>query len=213
MIRPSSLHNSLKLCRQYNISALWDVAIRHFDVLGIHHRTTERRRACKTAGYDVVLLDITMPGMDGVDVLSQLKDEKPRLPVLMLSMHPEEQYAVRALRAGASGYLTKESAPEELVTVIRKVSAGGRYVSSSLAERLAAVVQENAKRLPHETLSNREYQVMCLIATGKTVMEIAKKLSLSVKTISTYRSRILEKMKMNNNAELTRYAIENRLIE
>ena len=167
----------------------------------------------RAASYDVVVLDITMPGMDGVDVLAQLKNEKPGLPVLMLSMHPEEQYAVRALRAGASGYLTKESTPEELVAAIRKVSAGGRYVSSSLAERLAAVVQENANRLPHETLSDREYQVMCQIAGGKTVAEIAKKLSLSVKTISTYRSRILEKMKMKNNAELTHYAIENRLVE
>jgi two-component system invasion response regulator UvrY len=166
----------------------------------------------RATSYDVVILDITMPGMDGVDVLAQLRNEKPRRPVLMLSMHPEEQYALRALRGGASGYLTKESAPEELVAAIRKVSAGGRYVSSSLAERLAAVVQGNIDRLPHEALSDREYQVMCQIAAGKTVAEIARELSLSIKTVSTYRSRILEKMNVKNNAELTRYAIDNHLV-
>ncbi len=163
--------------------------------------------------YDVVILDITMPGTDGIDILAQLKSEKPRLPVLIMSMHPEEQYALRALKAGASGYLTKESSPEELVAAIRKVMAGGRYVSSSLAERLASILQENTNRLPHETLSDREYQVMCLIAAGKTVTDIATKLSLSIKTISTYRSRILEKMNVKNNAELTRYAIDNHLVE
>jgi two-component system invasion response regulator UvrY len=166
-----------------------------------------------TSDYDVVLLDITMPGKDGLDVLTRLKSEKPRLPVLMLSMHPEEQYAVRALKLGASGYVTKESAPDELVIAIRKVSTGGKYVSSSLAERLASVVQENAEQLPHEGLSDREYRVMCMIASGKTVSEIAKELSLSVKTISTYRFRILEKMKMKNNAELTHYAINNHLVD
>lgn len=161
--------------------------------------------------YDVVLLDIAMPGKDGMDVLTQLKYERPELPVLMLSMYPEEQFAVRALRAGASGYLTKESAPDELVTAIRKVSTGGKYVSSSLAERLASLLQK-AERLSHEILSDREYKVMCLIASGKTVTEIAKELSLSVKTISTYRSRILVKMQMKNNAELTLYAVKNGLI-
>jgi two-component system invasion response regulator UvrY len=165
----------------------------------------------KTCDYDVVLLDITMPGKDGIDVLTQMKSEKSRLPVLVLTMHPEEQFAVRALRAGASGYLTKESAADELVTAIQKLSSGGKYVSSSLAEKLASVVQE-AEQLPHETLSNREYQVMCLLASGRTTTQIAGELSLSVKTISTYRSRILEKMKMKNNAELIHYAIENRLV-
>jgi two-component system invasion response regulator UvrY len=163
--------------------------------------------------YDVVLLDISMPGKTGIDVLSELKNEKPGLRILMLSMHPEEQYAVRALRAGASGYLTKESAPDELIAAIRKVSTGGKYVSSSMAEKLASVVQENAEQLPHERLSDREYRVMCMIASGKTVSEIAKELSLSVKTISTYRSRILQKMKMKNNSELTRYAISKSLID
>ena len=166
----------------------------------------------KVGDFDVVLLDISMPGKTGIEVLAQLKYERPKLPVLMLSMHPEEQYAVRALRAGASGYLTKESAPDELVAAIRKVSTGGKYVSSSLAERLASLLQK-AEQLPHDILSRREYQVMCLMASGKTVSEIAKELSLSVKTISTYRSRILEKMKMKNNAELTRYAINNSLID
>ena len=166
-----------------------------------------------TGDYDVVLLDITMPFHSGVDVLSQLRDERPTLPVLMLSMHPEEQYAVRALRAGASGYLTKESAPEELVAAIRKVSTGGKYVSASLAERLAAIVQGDGEALPHETLSRREHQVMCLIASGKTVSEAARELSLSVKTISTYRARILEKLNLKNNAELMRYALKNQLVE
>jgi len=166
-----------------------------------------------TGDYDVLLLDITMPFKNGVDVLSQLKNERPTLPVLMLSMHPEEQYAVRALRAGASGYLTKESAPEELVAAIRKVSTGGKYVSASLAERLASIVQRDDEALPPETLSHREYQVMCILASGKTVSAAARELSLSVKTISTYRARILEKLKMQNNAELMRYAIKNQLVE
>jgi two-component system invasion response regulator UvrY len=165
----------------------------------------------KENDYDVIVMDIAMPGKDGIDVLTQLKFEKPEIPVLMLSMYPEEQFAIRALKAGASGYLTKESAPDELVTAIRKVSAGGKYVSSAFAEKLVSILQET-ERLPHEALSNREYKVMCLIATGKTVTEIADELSLSVKTVSTYRSRILEKMKMKNNAELTYYAIKNKLV-
>jgi DNA-binding NarL/FixJ family response regulator len=173
----------------------------------------EAFRKARTGDYDVVLLDITMPVKNGVDVLSQLKHDRPALPVLMLSMHPEEQYAVRALRAGASGYLTKESAPEELVAAIRKVSAGGKYVSASLAEHLASIVQSAGESPPHETLSRREYQVMCLIAAGKTVSEVARELSLSVKTVSTYRARILEKLQMKNNAELMRYATQNQLVE
>jgi len=167
----------------------------------------------RTGDYDVVLLDITMPIKNGVDVLSQLKHERPTLPVLMLSMHPEEQYAVRALRAGASGYLTKESAPEELVAAIRKVSTGGKYVSASLAERLASMVQEDGGPLPHETLSGREYQIMRLIAAGRTVSEAARELSLSVKTVSTYRARVLEKLRLKNTAELIRYATKNELVE
>ncbi len=166
----------------------------------------------KARDFDLVLLDISMPGKTGIDVLAQLKYERPKLPVLMLSMHPEEQYAVRALRLGPSRYVTKESAPDDLVVAIRKVSTGGKYVSASLAEKLASIVQKEGGELPHQTLSNRELRVMCLIASGKTVSEIAKELSLSVKTISTYRARILEKMGMKTNAELTRYAIENKLM-
>jgi len=166
----------------------------------------------RASDYDVVLLDVAMPGIDGLDVLTQLRHEKPRLPVLMLSMYPEAQFAIRAFRAGASGYVTKESAPDELVGAIRKVSTGGKYVSSALAEKLALDLERGGKQPPHETLSDREYQVMSLIASGKTVTGIARELSLSVKTISTYRSRILEKMNLKNNAELTNYAIKNGLI-
>jgi DNA-binding NarL/FixJ family response regulator len=151
--------------------------------------------------------------MHGLDVIKQLSKESPRLPILVLSIHPEEQYAVRALRAGAAGYLTKDRAPNELLGAIRKISTGGKYVSPSLAERLAYNLEAGEEQSPHKTLSDREYQVMCMIATGKTATEIARELSLSVKTVSTYRSRILEKMKMKNNAELTHYAIRNRLVD
>jgi len=147
-----------------------------------------------------------------LEVLKEFKSAHPRLPVLMLSMHPEEEYAVRAFRAGASGYLTKDSAAKELVGAIGKVLAGGRYVSASLAEKLAIEMDVDAGKPPHETLSDREYQVLRMIASGKTVSEIAQELSLSIKTISTYRSRILEKMRAKNNAELTRYVFENRLL-
>ena len=163
--------------------------------------------------WDVVVLDIAMPGRGGVDILKQLKNEKPGLPVLILSMYPEEQYAVRCLRAGASGYLTKESAPDELVTAVQKVVSGGKYVSSLLAERLAFELEIDTEKPLHEALSDREYQVMCMMASGKTVTEIADNLSLSVKTISTYRSRILEKMDMKSNAELMHYAIKHGLVE
>jgi DNA-binding NarL/FixJ family response regulator len=166
----------------------------------------------KDNDYDVVVLDITMPGRNGIDVLRQLRTERPGLPILMLSIHPEEQYALRALKAGASGYLTKESAPDELVVAIRKVSSGGKYISASLAEKLAFKLEADLEQAPHETLSDREYQVMCMIASGKTVMAIAQELMLSEKTISTYRSRILDKMNLKNNAELTYYAIKNNLV-
>jgi len=162
--------------------------------------------------YDLVLLDITMPDRGGLDILKELKSQRPELPILVLSIHPEEQYAVRALKGGASGYLTKESAPDELIMAIRKASLGGKYISSSLAEKLAFDLETGIEKLPHETLSDREYQVMCMIALGKRVKEIAEELSLSKKTISTYRSRVLQKMQMKNNAELTRYAILNRLV-
>ena len=163
--------------------------------------------------YDLVLLDIAMPGIGGLDVLKQLKSEKPDLPVLMLSMYPEEQYAVRTLKAGASGYLTKESASDELIAAIRKVSRGGKYVTSSLAEKLASCLDTYSDKPVHERLSDREYQVVRMIASGKTVTEIADELSLSVKTISTNRSRALIKMGMKTNAELTHYAIKHGLVE
>jgi two-component system, NarL family, invasion response regulator UvrY len=163
--------------------------------------------------WDVAVLDITMPGRSGLEVLREIKRSKPRLPVLVLSMHPEGQFAVRVLRRGASGYMTKESAPEELVGAIKKVLAGGRYVSTSLAEKLATYLSDDEQKAPQEALSDREYQVLRLIASGKTVSEIAGELSLSVKTISTYRSRILEKMGMKNNAELMHYAMQHQLVE
>jgi DNA-binding NarL/FixJ family response regulator len=173
----------------------------------------EALKVIKSEPCDVVLLDITMPNKSGLDVLKQLHAESPRLPVLVLSMHSEDQYAVRVLRAGAAGYLTKESAPAKLVQAIRKVVRGGKYVSPTLAERLVMDLEADLDRPPHEILSDREYQVLCLIASGKTVTEIAEELALSVKTISTYRVRILEKLRMKNNAELTRYAIKESLVD
>jgi two-component system, NarL family, invasion response regulator UvrY len=164
-------------------------------------------------GCDIVIMDITMPGRNGLDVLRDLKQEHPRLPVLILSMHPEEQYGVRALKAGAAGYLTKESAPDRLILAVRKIVSGGKYVSPTLAEKLAFDLDRGSLKPPHEYLSDREYQVMTLIASGKTVGDIAGELNLSVKTISTYRMRILEKMKMKSNAELTYYAIKNDLVK
>ena len=163
--------------------------------------------------FDVVILDITMPHMDGLDVLKQLKIEKPKLPVIVLSIHPEDQYALRVLKAGAAGYVTKASAPDELINAIRKVYRGGKYISPAIAEKLAFQLDANFKEMPHEALSDREYQVLCLLASGKTVTDMADELALSVKTISTYRARILEKMDMKNNAELIHYAVQNRLVE
>jgi DNA-binding NarL/FixJ family response regulator len=162
--------------------------------------------------YDVVLLDISMPGITGLDILKELKSRKPSLPVLMLTIHPEEQYAVRAFRAGASGYLTKGCTPDELIDALNRISSGGNYVSSSLAERMALNLGTDIDRLPHESLSDREYQVMCMLASGKKVKEIATELILSIKTVATYRSRILSKMKFRNTVELTRYAILNDLL-
>jgi two-component system invasion response regulator UvrY len=163
--------------------------------------------------YDMVLLDISMPGMTGLEALKQLKNDKPRLPVLVLSMHPEEQYAVRALRAGASGYLTKESAPDELITAIRKISQGRKYITSSLAERLAFEVETDSEKPLHDILSDREYQVLRMIASGSTIKQIAKELSLSIKTVSTYRTRIMGKMKMKTNAELMHYALKHQILD
>ncbi len=163
--------------------------------------------------YDVVILDISMPGRGGLDILGEIRKEQPDLPVLILSMHPEDQYAVRVLRAGAAGYLTKESAASELITAIHKVASGGRYISPSVAERLADAVVVDHQESPHQTLSNREYQVMRMLASGKTLKEIAEDLFLSEKTITTYRARILEKMKLRNNVDLSHYAIKHKLLD
>jgi two-component system invasion response regulator UvrY len=163
--------------------------------------------------YDVILLDLTMPGMDGLDVLKQLKIEKPHIPVVILTIHPESQYALRVLKAGASGYLTKVSASDELIRAIHKVYRGGKYISPTLAEKIAFAIDEDTRKLPHETLSDREYQVLCLIGAGKTVSQIADGLALSVKTVSTYRARILEKMHLQNTAELIHYAVQNALVD
>jgi two-component system, NarL family, invasion response regulator UvrY len=173
----------------------------------------EAMRVIKENPCDVVLLDITMPNKSGLDVLKELHAESPRLPVLVLSMHSEDQYAVRVLRAGAAGYLTKESAPAKLIQAIRKVVRGGKYVSLSLAEKLVFDLNSDSTRAPHEILSDREYQVLCMIGSGKLVSQIAEELALSVKTVSTYRVRILHKLNMQNNAELTRYAIKEGLVD
>ncbi len=163
--------------------------------------------------WDVVVLDISMPDRSGLDILKQLRSERPKLPVLVLSMYSEDQYAIRVLKAGASGYMTKDSAADELVKAIRKVVSGGRYVSPLLAEKLAFGIGDDLSRLPHEALSDREFQVLRMIAAGKSVKEIAAELSLSVKTVSTYRARLLEKMNLGTNAELIHYAIQNNLID
>ncbi len=162
--------------------------------------------------FELILLDISMPGRSGLEILKELKSQKPHLPVMILSIYPEEQYAVRAFRDGASGYLTKASTPKELISAIRKVSQGGRYVTEALAEKLTYFLHGDADKVPHEKLSDREYQVMLLIASGKTVTQIADELCLSVKTISTYRRHILEKMQFTTNAEITMYAIQNKLL-
>jgi two-component system, NarL family, invasion response regulator UvrY len=163
--------------------------------------------------WDVVVLDLSLPGGNGLDLLVEVRKQRPDLPVLILTVHSEDQYAVRALRAGAAGYLTKESAPEQLVEAVRKVVKGGRYVSAAVAERLAFRLGPDPHRLPHEALSDREFQVLRRLASGKTVSEVAAELDLSVKTVSTYRTRILEKMAMKTNAELTHYAIRNGLVD
>jgi len=162
--------------------------------------------------YDVILLDIAMPGRSGLDVMKQMRNERVNVPVLFLSIYPEEQYAVRVLKAGASGYLTKESASDELITAIRKVSMGKKYVSSAVMDRIIDHLDIDLDKPPHENLSDREYQVMCMIACGKKLKEISKELALSVKTVSTYRARILEKMGMKSNAEIIHYTIENGLL-
>jgi len=163
--------------------------------------------------WDVVLLDLTMPGKDGLQVLPELRREQPELPILVLSAHPEDQLALRLLKSGAAGYLTKDKAPEVLLTAIRKVLRGEKYISESLAEKIALDTVSGATKSLHEMLSQREYQVMAMIAAGKTGKEIAKKLFLSIRTVSTYRTRVLEKMNMKSNADFIRYALQNKLVD
>lgn len=163
--------------------------------------------------YDVVLLDISMPDKHGIDVLKQIKGLRSSLPVLILSMHPEEQYALRSMKTGAAGYLNKQSAPAQLVTAIRQVARGKKYISNELAQQLAEGLTQGYQELSHQTLSNREYQTLCLLAQGKKLSEMAEIMSLSPKTVSVYRLRLLEKMNLKNNAEAIHYAINNHLID
>lgn len=174
---------------------------------------SEALRLIAEQNWDLVVLDLTLGGRSGLEVLKELKELRPRLPVLILTMHSEEQYARRAFKAGAAGYITKDSPRAELVKAINKVAEGGRYVSHALAEELVIDLERGSDGPPHQILSDREFEVMCLIASGKTVGEIAVLLSLSDKTISTYRARLLEKMGMKTNAELTHYAIQNSLVD
>ena len=182
-------------------------------VVGEAKNGSEALELARTLEWDVAILDYSMPGRSGVELLSELKREFPQRPVLILSMHPEELHARRVLKAGGAGYMNKESAGEELVAAIRKVVGGGRYVSASLAEKLAVELAPDAQKLPHETLSDREYRVMWLLASGKPIKQIAKEMFLSPSTISTYRVRILRKLGLATNAALVHYAVKHQLIE
>ena len=182
-------------------------------VIGEAGNHAEIMKLLRSQRCDILLLDIAMPGKNGIDTLKQVKSEWPALPVLMLSMYPEDQYAVRALKAGASGYLTKASAPDQLVEAIRQVTRGRKYITPELAQSLAESVNAPSAAEPHEELSDREFQTLRLIASGKTLSQIAEVLSISPKTVSVYRARLLAKLRLVNNAELTRYALEHGLVE
>ncbi|MBS1757725.1 MAG: response regulator transcription factor [Bacteroidetes bacterium] len=169
-------------------------------------------KAIIQAEWDVVISDLSMPGRSGLEALQQIKQLYPRLPVLILSIHPEEQYALRVLKAGASGYLSKDMAPDELVNAVHRVMLGKKYITASIAEKLTSVLDQDSNKPPHESLSDREFSVLKLLASGKSVSEIAESLYLSVTTVSTYRARIMAKMGMKNNADLTLYAIEYKLL-
>lgn len=186
---------------------------RKIEVLGEASNAREALDQVRNGRWDVVILDINLPDRNGLDLLRDVKREKPDLPVLILSVCSEDQFAVRALRSGAAGYLTKASAPAQLVDAVEKVAGGGRYISPAVAERLAVLVGSDREGMPHEALSEREYQVTRMLASGKTVSQIAAEMNLSVKTISTYRSRVLDKMGMRTNAELTYYAVRNQLVD
>lgn len=182
-------------------------------VVGNAENGLETIKLSRLGNCDVLLLDIVLPDRTGIEVLKQIKKEMPKLPVLMLSIHREDQYAIRALKAGAAGFLNKQAAPAELINAIRQAAAGRKYISPSLAQELANQIGFDHETPLHETLSDREYQTMVMIASGKAVSDIATELLLSVKTISMYRSRVLAKMKLRHNAELTHYALKNNLVE
>ncbi len=182
-------------------------------IIGEAGTVNEMLELARAEPWDVVVMDISMPGRCGAEAVRDLKREHPSLPVVILTMHPEEQYAVRMFKAGADGYLTKQAYPTELVLAIRKILAEGKYVSHSVGKQLAIQADADTHKQPHECLSDREYQVLSLIAAGKTRMEIAEELSLSVATINTYRARILEKLQLKNNVELTRFAIQHDLVK
>ncbi len=182
------------------------------EVIGEAENSEQVLRHVREGNVDVLILDLSMPGRGGLDILRDIRRDHPGLPILILSVHAEDQFAVRAIKAGANGYLSKDNAGPEVVRAVRKVLTGKKYVSPGLAEMLANALDHDSERPPHEALSDREFQVMCKIASGMTVSQIAAEVALSVKTVSTYRARVLEKMNMHNNAEITRYAIQNGLV-
>ena len=190
------------------------ILVEHFThaVIGEAQNASDMLGQIKRTTWDMIILDVGMPGKGGLEALKELKVLQPKLPVLVLSAYPEDQLALRLLRAGAAGYLSKDGAPRDLVHATRKILAGGRFISPSLADLLAANLESSLEKPLHEHLSDREYQVMCLLAVGKTLKDIADELSVSVSTVNTYRARILEKLHLRNNTELTHYAIENRLV-
>jgi two-component system invasion response regulator UvrY len=183
------------------------------EVIGEASNHAEVMQLVRRVACDVLILDIAMPGRNGIDTLKQIRSEQPKLPVLVLSMYPEDQYAFRALKAGASGYLTKQAAADQIVTAIRTISRGRRYITPELAEQLARAFDQDPDTPPHELLSDREFQTLRLIAAGRTLQQIGDALALSPKTVSVYRARVLAKLKMTTNAELTRYALERGLLE
>ena len=187
---------------EIDIKVIGDAAYPHEVLDGVKHHEP-----------DVLITDLSMPGRSGLELIADIKQLFPKLPILVLTMHPEDRFAVRALKAGAYGYLTKDTKPEELIKAVRQVVTGRKYITQSLAEKLATEIDRDISKMPHELLSDREFQIMRLIASGKKVSEIADKLSISIRTVNTYRARILDKMKMKNNADLTMYSIENNLIE
>lgn len=186
---------------------------RDIEIAAEAENSAQAARLVREQPFDVVLLDISLPDRNGIETLKQIKREKPALAVLMLTMHAEDEFGVRALKAGAAGYLNKHSAPSQLVTAIRQVAGGRKYISPELAEELARSLGDNTEKRPHELLSDREFDTLRMLATGKVLSEIAQTLSISPKTVSVYRTRLLEKMKLKNNAEIAHYALRNGLID